>query len=263
VFLTEPSPTPYDLNFRIFGVPVRVHPLFWLISILLNMRLINQGQFGILAIWIVCVFVSILIHELGHVFMGQVFGSRAHVVLYSFGGLAVGSTQGLSRWQRIAVLFAGPGAGFVFCGTVWAAYVISSDYTEVPLLARIVISDIIVINLFWGIMNLLPVWPLDGGQITGELCSMRNPRGGLRVALRISIVVAGAVALLAFADNMDRPLLPFRIGIGLFGALMFAMLAYGSYEMLQQLPRDRDPFDDSSRWERAPWEKDPDEWRRR
>src|SRR5207302_5403914 len=60
-----------------------------------------------LLIWIACTFVSILIHELGHVFMGRLFGSHGHIVLYSFGGLAIGSSALRSRWQRIAVYFAG------------------------------------------------------------------------------------------------------------------------------------------------------------
>src|SRR5437016_2491445 len=34
------------------------------------------------------------------------------------------------------------------------------------------------INLFWGLLNLLPVWPLDGGQISGEVASALSPRHG-------------------------------------------------------------------------------------
>ena len=65
-------------------------------------------------------FVSILIHEFGHVWMGQAFGSRGHIVLYGFGGLAIGSNRLDSRWQRIAVSFAGPLAGFAFLGILFA-----------------------------------------------------------------------------------------------------------------------------------------------
>ena len=69
---------------------------------------IERG-FEYLLIWIGCVFGSILIHEMGHVFMGQVFGAQGTIVLYSLGGLAIGSSNLPSRWQRIAVSFAGPG----------------------------------------------------------------------------------------------------------------------------------------------------------
>src|SRR5690606_40853468 len=36
--LIEPSPTPYDLQFRLFGVPVRVHPFFWVTAVILGSR---------------------------------------------------------------------------------------------------------------------------------------------------------------------------------------------------------------------------------
>ena len=87
--LFEPERTQFDLNWRMFGIPVRVHPWFWLMGVILGWSAVERGV-QYLVLWIVCVFVSILVHEFGHVFMGLVFGSRGHIVLYSFGGLAVG-----------------------------------------------------------------------------------------------------------------------------------------------------------------------------
>ena len=86
----EPSQTPYDLRWRMFGVPVRVHPRFWLVSVIMGWNTVHEG-FQYLLIWVACSFASILIHEFGHVAMGQIFGSRGHIVLYGFGGLAIGS----------------------------------------------------------------------------------------------------------------------------------------------------------------------------
>jgi hypothetical protein len=93
-----------------FGIPIRVHPMFWLMSVILGYSTIQDG-FEYLIIWVACVFVSILIHELGHVIMGRFFGADGHIVLYSFGGLAIGSNSLSSRGQRIAVSFAGRGSG--------------------------------------------------------------------------------------------------------------------------------------------------------
>src|SRR5947209_18655190 len=121
--LFEPSRTAYDLNFRLFGVEVRVHPLFWLLSALLGPHdLQAEHCVLLLVVWIACVFVSILLHELGHVLVGRLFGSHGHIVLYSFGGLAVGSNDLPSRWLRIAVLLAGPGLQLVLFALVkWVA----------------------------------------------------------------------------------------------------------------------------------------------
>ena len=72
----EPTPTPLDLRWHLFGILVRVHPMFWLVSVIMGWNSLIIG-FEYLFIWIACMFVSILIHELGHVWMGQVFGARA------------------------------------------------------------------------------------------------------------------------------------------------------------------------------------------
>src|SRR5205807_2354897 len=71
-------------------------------------------------IWVACMFVSILVHELGHVIAGRLFGTNGHIVLYGFGGLAIGSSALTNRWKRIFVYFAGPLAGFILFGLVWA-----------------------------------------------------------------------------------------------------------------------------------------------
>src|SRR4029077_14210821 len=96
-----------------FGVDVRVHPWFWLMTALMGWSSFQEGVLY-LALWIGCVFVSILIHEYGHIFMGRIFGTSGHIVLYSLGGLAVGSNQLYLHWQRILVSLAGSAADFLF-----------------------------------------------------------------------------------------------------------------------------------------------------
>lgn len=55
--------TPYDLRFQLLGMPVRVHPLFWLVAAMLGWR---NENIPLVLIWVGCVFVSILVHEYGH-----------------------------------------------------------------------------------------------------------------------------------------------------------------------------------------------------
>ena len=252
--------TPYDLRFRLFGVNVRVHPMFWLISVLFNLDSVQNGRFAELGVWIVCLFVSILVHEMGHVLTGRLFGSYGDIVLYGMGGLAMGSTQGLTkRWQRILVLLMGPGAGFILFAAVLLG-VLLADFRQLPRLAQVAVFDLIGINLFWGVVNLLPVWPLDGGQISGLLFSAVRPRDGMRMSLQLSVVVGVAIALISLAQHFDRPMLPFYVpALGIWTAILFGMLAFSSYQMLQQIPRD--PWHEE-RYERTSWERDSDEWRR-
>ena len=78
--------------------------------------------------------------------------------------------------------------------------------------------DLLVINLWWGLLNLLPIWPLDGGQMAGVLLSMINPAQGMRWTHIVSLVAAGCLAMWVFQRDQ------------LFLALwfiMFAMMNFG------------------------------------
>jgi Zn-dependent protease len=237
MFLLEPTHTPYDLHFRIFGVPVRVHPMFWLFSAILGWNWIRLGVEYVL-MWIACMFVSILVHELGHVFMAQAFGNPSHVVLYTFGGLAIRNRIERYRWQRIAVSFAGPLAGFLLFGVVWlvARYGLRPrDPLEEQTLVWATVGMLFFMNLFWSILNLLPIWPLDGGKISQEICTGVSPRNGFRVALGISFVLAAVLALHALMAHNDRPLIPFLANVGgPYMAVLFALLAVESFQLMQQ-----------------------------
>ena len=107
------SSTPYDLRFRLLGVPVRVHPLFWLTSAMLAGSRVSPTTSRSCSIWIGCVFVSILVHEYGHALMDKRFHGRRPSC--SRPGRALFSQRPRDPGQRLAVLLAGPGAGFLFC----------------------------------------------------------------------------------------------------------------------------------------------------
>ena len=86
------------------------------------------------------------------------------------------------------------------------------------------VYDLIFINLMWGLVNLLPVYPLDGGQVSRELLVARSPAAGIVQSLKLSIGAAIAMAVVG--------LIWFGARHGLFIALMFGCLAYFSYQAL-------------------------------
>ncbi len=256
MFLMEPQPTPGDLHFRIFGTPVRVHPLFWLVAALLGWSYQEIGLQYVL-IWILCVFVSIVIHEFGHVWMGQIFGSRGHIVLYSFGGLAIGSKDLADRWKRVAVSAAGPAIQFLPYALAYFAYEyrdklfgeLLDGKARGPIIASLLMLK--EINLFWPLLNLLPIWPLDGGQISRELFDYFMPGRGIRIALGISMVVAGALAAHALmVINGAKPLSEYLPAGGWFTVLMFGMLAFSNYQELNQLSASNPWGSDGAPWDR-------------
>ena len=81
--LSDPGTTQYDLRFSVLGIPVRVHPTFWFIGLLLGSA---TPQLSLVAIWIGCLFLSILVHELGHALAARSFGWPPDIVLHGFGG---------------------------------------------------------------------------------------------------------------------------------------------------------------------------------
>jgi len=263
VFLAEPPRTAYDFHFQLFGFDVRVSPFFWLAGALLGWNWSfawdqvfsripeladsNPGQGMLLVLWIAVVFVSILIHELGHTFAMRHFGMRAHVVLYHFGGLAIPDSmtsymrvgRGGHPYQQIIISAAGPGVQLALAAVIillakGLGYGVQTGLafldnafdlpggammTSAPLLA--IVEALLFVNLFWGLMNLLPVYPLDGGQISRELFSLHGGSDGIRHSLILSIFAGGAAAVWGFQTG------------NIMLAVMFGMLAFSSYQILQ------------------------------
>lgn len=258
--LVEPERTQYDLKFRLFGFAVRIHPLFWLFTALLGANTLDAGL-AYLLIWIAAALVSILVHELGHAIAFRRFGTDAHIVLYAFGGLAVPWHAVSGRGRRIVVALAGPFAGFALCGLVYASQLAFNwAGPEAPRPVNYLFRALLFINLFWNIFNLLPVFPLDGGQVCRELCTKASRRRGTRISLEISIAVAGLVSLYGFACAIES-----RNGGGwvlankpawlpagsLWMGILFAILAVQSYQLLQQRDWTEPHWDYND--DRPPW----------
>lgn len=209
--------TPYDLRFSVLGIPVRVHPVFWLTSFLLAWY---PHRLDLIVARMLAIFAAILVHELGHAIITRAFGWRPEIVLYFFGGYA--TTRRHSTWKDIAVLAAGPGAGFLlFLLCLALRPAVHGGGSEVLGEA---LRFSLFINLVWNIMNLLPVLPLDGGQITRELLDRYRPRRSRELSVRVSTVSAGVVAAAALIRLVqDRDFL----GLDpLFLAVMFGYLCY-------------------------------------
>lgn len=249
--LGEPFPTQFDLNFQIFGIHVRVHPFFWLVSVIFGARGVGSANASLIAIgiltWVVAVFISILVHELGHAFMMIRYGEKVRIVLYGMGGLAIrDSTYSFysqpprrDTMSQVLISAAGPGAGFLLAAAV-LLLLIAAPTTGVgvyfllgviPLIYPLGVQNIalaefasamLFINIFWGIINLMPVFPLDGGQIARALMVHWDAWDGLRKSLWLSVIAGAIIAVLS-------------LRVSIFMTIMFGILAYQSYQQLQQI----------------------------
>jgi Zn-dependent protease len=244
--LFQPPPiTRYDVHFNLAGFPVRIHPLFWVMVVLFGL---GTNDLVRLVIWVVVVTISILVHELGHAFAMRRYGLDSHIVLHMAGGLTVpessrwGSgwaTVSPSREQEILISLAGPVAGFLLAALVMLGVVIMGGtivltrlFGIIPMptvlmpvewrIAGLVVMTAIGVNLFWGLINLVPVYPLDGGSIARNVLIGIDPWNGVRKSLWISVVAGAIMAVLGL----------FLLG-SIYMAFLFGYLAFQSYQLLQ------------------------------
>lgn len=249
MFLAEPQPTPADLRFQWSGIPVRVSAWFWVAAALLGWNVCQSLAEGdqralvrYLVAWVGVVFVSILIHELGHALAYRLFGQSAHVVLYHFGGLAMPDSWGRrgarKPIERLIVSAAGPLTQLALAALVVAALKATGYRVPFPIaavgaalglddgrpftspLAFAVVWFLLQVNIFWPLLNLVPVPPLDGGQIVREGLASLGVDDAARIAGVLGVAAGGLVAFWAYTK--DEPYL----------GIMFAMLAVSCYQNL-------------------------------
>lgn len=240
-----PAPTRYDLNFTLAGVSVRVHPLFWLLAVFLGS---GSGDILQILIWVLVVFVSILVHEMGHALAFRRYGVGSHIVLHYLGGLAIPESTpwgtgyasvSPSPKQQIVISLAGPFAGFllailiILSGRFLLGGLIAGSlfgFIPVPQLnlfstggqaLNLFIVRMLQVNIFWGLINLLPVFPLDGGQVARNILIQFDPLDGVRKSIWLSTIVGAIVAFAAFT-----------LLNSIYMAFLFGLLAFQSYQSL-------------------------------
>ena len=258
----EPQPTPYDWRFHCFGFPVRVTPWFWLAACVLGYEVGTSMPRLLMALareetpafsegvgvvlWIIAVFVSILVHELGHTFAMRYYGMDASIVLYHMGGLAIPGAA--TRWDRpvtrinpqrqVVISAAGPIAQLLLALVVYLGLRLTGHFSATftildpllpapqgPLLAsrplHAMAIFILLPSIHWALLNLLPVYPLDGGQIARSLLTLRDPWQGVTHSLWLSVGTCAVVALWGLQNQQP------------FLGVMFLMLGFGSWQQLQ------------------------------
>ncbi|HEV3343016.1 MAG TPA: site-2 protease family protein, partial [Pirellulales bacterium] len=167
------------------------------------------------------------------------YGWRPRITLYGLGGLASYEPTWHRTWPQVAISFAGPAAGFLLAAATVAAIFLAGHQVQLrldspfPLPLRFegfdsanlngFIVDMLFVNIFWGVINLLPIYPLDGGKISQEVLNHFNPATGVRQSLLISIFTAAGMAVVMLAKLHD-----------IWLAVLFVFFAVMNYQALQQ-----------------------------
>ena len=253
MLLSDPPPTQGDLHFRFLGFPVRIHPFFWIAGLLLGpWQSREESVVMLMLLWIVAFFVSILVHELGHAAVMRAYGFRPWITLYGLGGMASRNAGEFDRSKgsepagQIIISLAGPGAGFLLAASVAGIVLASGHQVELRFGGSYGIGAVtdllnstrltafvwylLNVNILWGILNLMPIYPLDGGKIARELFLLANPHEGIQRSLWLSTIAATVIAVYLL------------MGMHVYATLLFGYLAYGSYKTLQAYTNQRGPW---------------------
>lgn len=181
-------------SFRLFGIPVTIRPSFLVIAALIGFT--SRRPIVYLVAWVAIVFLSILIHELGHAITARSYGAEVAIELNGIGGLTSWSVpdKELGPGQRALVAAAGSGVGVLFGGAVWLFERFTGPYDEV---AGFVVSNLILVNVFWGLLNWLPIRPLDGGHLFTSLLQKVIPSKAEVIANVVFFITAAAALVVA------------------------------------------------------------------
>ncbi len=210
--------------FRVGGIPIYLDFLFVLLAVLFSWPYWSGGTgVGMSAgfVLVLGLFVSILLHELGHAWAGRWFGVGTQAIeLNGLGGLCYFERSLPARvWPRTVIGLAGPFANLV----LWQAFEIASDASRGAgggMLAA-VLSQLAYANLLLLIFNLLPAFPLDGGKVLEAwLAPIAGALWSVRIVAVMGLAVALWLALRSFPGSM-------------FMLLLAVLIAINNWQMLQ------------------------------
>ncbi len=212
------------VSFRVGGIPVTIHLTFLLVIAFLGF---DAGGLDRVAVWVAVATAAVLVHELGHAVVGRLAGLQPRIDLAGFGGVTSWSAHqhgrsrgGLGRGWSLAISLAGPFTGFLGGGI---AVALGAPCCRIPAggdLAAFAAGVWLFASFGWGILNLLPILPLDGGQALRELLP-GTPAQRLQRAAAVGVVVGGLLVAWALTTGQA------------FLALLAGWIAWSNVQQVQ------------------------------
>lgn len=194
--------------FRLLGFDVRIQPGF--VMFMLLIVVIYGDEFGL---WLAASIAGFtLIHELGHALAARQAGAHAEISLGFLAGYAsYAPTRPISRARHAWISFAGPGIHIASSVAVLVAMGVNP-------IDRNTFDGSASFAVWWagpaiGLMNLIPILPLDGGNIVLQGLDRIIPGRAQRVMLYASLVITGSATVLMFTNERLR-------GFGIFIAFL-------------------------------------------
>ncbi len=192
---------------RILGFPIDVRPgfaVFLLLIVVLNGVPLGAWLAGSVAFFTIA-------HELGHALAARRTGATARISLDFLAGYASFTpTRRLTRRERAGIALAGPTTQIAL--GVIALLVVGVN----PLDSADITSEAHSLAIWWagpiiGLFNLVPVMPLDGGNVAAELIDIVKPGRGRDIMIRLSVPLTAGVLVGMLVVPDLRPISVFAV----------------------------------------------------
>jgi stage IV sporulation protein FB len=207
------------LSFKLFGIPVGVHVTFLFVA-LLGATTYRGWD---IAIWTLAAFISILAHEMGHALVARGFGADGvNVTLYGLGGVTTFSySRVMEPWRSFIVSASGSAVGIALGGAVWFAArsgVFDGSGSEMT----VFINSLFFTSLVWGILNWIPVVPLDGGHMVQHFIAIFSKKKAPLLSQIITWIAVTVIVPYAWLNDYQ------------FGAIIVLMFAFAGLREYRQ-----------------------------
>lgn len=183
-----------SLRFTLFGIPVSIEAFSWILLALLGgaFRISSSADVPPVLLFMVAGMICLIFHEMGHALAGKtLMGGNPYIILGGLGGVTVHPAMRATRWKYFAMVLAGPLAGFLpaiiavvlmclfyyslpgeYLATIISpfgdGYLVAAQVGMNPMV-YVFYQNILWIGIVWTILNLLPIYPLDGNKLLGSI----------------------------------------------------------------------------------------------
>ena len=239
----------WTLRFRLFGVPVQILPISWVVLALLGgaMGVTDADGLTSVVIFVVAGMLCLLVHEFGHALVGRSAGALVEgVEIAGMGGTTSFMTLPPRRVGYFMMTLAGPLASLLLGGVLglcfgallgcpWAGvrYAYLMPWMEVlpyelqhELLLGLNAHEVspvvlqafttgMLICFWWSIFNLLPIFPLDGGKLLGSVLN------NYLIPCVLGLLICGGLGIWALVDGQW------------FNMMILGYLAFINYQYLR------------------------------
>jgi Zn-dependent protease/predicted transcriptional regulator len=206
----------------IAGIGIFIHWTFTLLIAFIIFINYRNGQNSVQIAWsvlfLLCIFITVLLHELGHTLTAKRYNIKTKdIILLPIGGIARLERLPENPLEELIVAIAGPLVNFALAFIAQFFITIPEDSEELLALMSSGINannfflNFYLVNLTLAVFNLIPAFPMDGGRVLRALLAFRMDRNtATQIAARVGQFIALCFILIGIISN------PILILIGLF-----------------------------------------------